>query len=73
MKDLNLAPEDFDWLRKIQAAANAGREPPSVPRETASKLHAFGFVTPDGLGRLALTDEGRGALLERDMRDAEDR
>ena len=69
----NLTPEDFDWLRKMQAAIDAKRDPPPIPTEIAGKLRAFGFVAPNGLGGLAITDRGRGALLEQDMRDAEDR
>ena len=69
----NLTPEDFDWLRKVQAATDAKRHRPPVPVEIAGKLRAFGFVTPNGLGGLAITDQGRGALLEQDMRDAEER
>jgi hypothetical protein len=69
----NLTPEDFDWLRKIRAASDAKRDPPPVPMEIAGKLRTFGFVTPNGLSGLAITDRGRGALLEQDMRDAEDR
>ena len=69
----NLTPEDFDWLRKTQAATDAKRDPPPVPMEIADKLRAFGCLTPNGLGGLAITDLGRGALLEQDMRDAEDR
>jgi len=69
----NLTPEDFDWLRKIRAAMDANRDPPPVPMEIAGKLRMFGFVTPDGLGGLAIADRGREALLEQDMRDAEDR
>jgi len=71
--DLNLTPEDFDWLRKIRGATDAKREPAPVPMEIAGKLRTFGFVTPNGLSGLAITDLGRGALLEQDMRDAEDR
>ena len=69
----NLTPEDFDWLRKIRAAADAKRDPPPVPTGIAGKLRTFGFVAPNGLGGLAITDRGRGAMLEQDMRDAEDR
>ena len=69
----NLTPEDFEWLRKPRAATDATRDPPPVPRETAGKLRSFGFVTEDGPGALAITDRGRAALLEQDMRDAEDR
>jgi hypothetical protein len=69
----NLTPVDFDWLRKVQAATDAKRDRPPVPVEIAGKRRAFGFVTPNGLGGLAITDRGRGALLEQDMRDAEDR
>jgi len=69
----NLTPEDFDWLRKIQAATDVKRDPPPVPRVIAGKLRAFGYVTPNGLGGLAITDRGPGALLEQDMRDAEER
>jgi hypothetical protein len=69
----NLTPKDFDWLRKIRAATDAKRDRPPVPMEIASKLRTFGFVTPNGPSGLAITDRGRGALLEQDMRDAEDR
>lgn len=69
----NLTPKDFEWLRKTRDATEAKREPPPVPRETADKLRSFGFVTQDVPGGLAITDRGRGALLEQDMRDAEDR
>jgi hypothetical protein len=68
-----LTPEDFDELRKIRAATDAQRDPPPVSTEIANKLRAFGLVTPTDPGRLAITDRGRGALLEQDMRDAEDR
>ena len=69
----DLTPEDFDWLRRIRAATDAQRDPPPVPVEIAGKLRTFGFVAPDGLGGLAITDRGRRALLEQGMRDAEDR
>jgi hypothetical protein len=69
----NLTPEDFDELRKIQAATDAKRDPPPLPEEIAGKLRAFGLVTPNARGGLAITDRGRGVLLEQDMRDAEDR
>jgi len=69
----NLMPEDFDELRKIQAATDAKRDPPPVPKEIAGKLRAFGLVTPNGRGDPVITDRGRGVLLEHDMRDAEDR
>jgi hypothetical protein len=69
----NLTPEDFDWLRKIRAATDAKRDAPPVPMDIAKKLRTFGFVTPNGVSGLAITDLGRGALLEQDMRDAEDR
>jgi hypothetical protein len=69
----NLTPEDIDWLRKTRAAMDANREPLPVPKEIASKLRTHGFVTPNGLSGFAITDRGRGALLEQDMRDAEDR
>jgi len=68
-----LTPEDFDWLRRIRAATDARRDPPPVPAEIAGRLCTFGFVTRDGRGGLAVSDRGRGALLEQDMRDAEDR
>jgi hypothetical protein len=68
-----LTPKDFEWLRKTRDATDANRDPPPVPLETAGKLRSFGFVTQDGRGGLAITDRGRGALLEQDMRDAEDR
>ena len=71
--DSNLTPEDFDWLREIRAATEAKRDSPPVPRNILGKLGTFGFVESDALGGIAVTDRGRGALLEQDMRDAEDR
>ena len=71
--DSNLTPEDFDWLRKIRAATEAKRDSPPVPVNIAGKLGAFGFVKSNAPGSLTITDRGRGALLEQDMRDAEDR
>jgi hypothetical protein len=66
-----LAPEDFDWLRRIRAAGDAKRAPCPVPMDIAGKLRAFGLIAPHD--PIAITDQGRGALLEQDMRDAEDR
>jgi hypothetical protein len=71
--NLNLTPEDFDWLRRIRAATDAGRDPPPVPVEIAGRLCTFGLVTRVARGGFAVSDRGRGALLEQDMRDAEDR
>jgi hypothetical protein len=71
--DPNLTPEDIDWLRKIRAVTDAKRDPLPVPRNVAGKLAAFGFVKSNDLGDFTITDQGRGALLEQDMRDAEDR
>jgi len=69
----NLTPEDFEWLRKLKAAADAKRRPSPVPVEIAGKLRTFGFAMRNGIDGFAITDQGRGALLEQDMRDAEDR
>jgi len=69
----NLTPEDFDWLRKVRAATDAKRDPPPAPVEIERKLRTFGFVTPDFLGALAIADRGREALLDQDMREAEER
>jgi hypothetical protein len=71
--DSSLTLEDFDWLRKIEAATDAGRDPPPIPMNIAGKLGAFRFVKSNGLGGFIITDDGRAALLEQDMRDAEDR
>ena len=71
--DSNLTPEDFDWLREIRAAAEAKRDSPTVPRNILRKLATFGFVESDALGGITVTERGRGALLEQNMRDAEDR
>jgi hypothetical protein len=68
-----LTPGDFDELRKIRAATDAKRDPPPLREEIAGKLRAFGLVTTSAAGRAVITDRGRGALLEQDMRDAEDR
>lgn len=68
-----LTPGDFDWLRKVRAATDAKRDPLPVPMAVASKLRDFGYAAPDPSGGLAITDPGRGALLEQRMRDAEER
>jgi hypothetical protein len=69
----NLTPEEFDWLREVQGADDAKREPPPVPMNIAGKLGAFGFTTPNGRGGFTITVKGREALLDQRMRDAEDR
>ncbi|MDQ5849620.1 MAG: hypothetical protein M3544_11740 [Pseudomonadota bacterium] len=69
----NLKPEDLDELRKIQAATDATRDPPPIPKDVARRLRASGLVTQNARGGPEITDEGRGVLLEQDMRDAEDR
>ena len=69
----SLMPVDFDWLRQLRAATDAKRNPPPVPAAVADKLRQFGCITPNTLGGFAITDRGRGELLEQRMRDAEER
>jgi hypothetical protein len=71
--DSNLTADDFDWLRRLKGATDAKRDPPSIPTKIAAKLSAFGFAKPNNSGTFTITSEGRDALLEQDMRDAEDR
>ena len=69
----DLTLKDLDWLRILRAATDAKRDPPPIPTAVADKLCQFGCVTPNALGGFAITDRGRGALLEQRMRDAEER
>jgi hypothetical protein len=71
--DSNLTADDFDWLRKLKSAADAKRDPPPIPTDIAAKLGIFGLAKPNSLGAFTITSKGRDALLEQDMRDAEDR
>jgi hypothetical protein len=71
--DLNLTADDFDWLRKLKAAADAKRDPPPIPMNIAAKLGTFGLAEPNSFGAFTITSKGRDALLDQDMRDAEDR
>lgn len=71
--DANLTTDDLDWLRKLKAAADARRNPPSLPMHVAAKLGAFGLAKALGPGSFAITPEGLEALMDQDMRDAEDR
>jgi hypothetical protein len=71
--DSNLTADEFDWLRKLKAATDARRDPPSIPARIAAKLGAFGLAKPNSSGTLTITSSGLDALLEQDMRDAEDR
>jgi len=71
--DANLTADDLDWLRKLKAAADAKRDPPSIPMNIAAKLGAFGLARPTGPGLFTITSKGLEALLVQDMRDAEDR
>lgn len=71
--DENLTAGDFDWLRKLKAAADANREPPSMPMIVAVRLGSFGFAKPTGRGDFTITSKGLDALLDQDMRDAEQR
>lgn len=71
--DSRLTADDLDWLRKLKAAADAKRDPPQIPVNVVAKLGKFGLAKPAGSGAFTITPEGRDALLEQDMRDAEDR
>ena len=71
--DSNLTAEDFDWLRQLRDAADAKRDPPPIPMNIAAKLGGFGLAKPQGPGAFTITSKGRDALLDQDMRDAEDR
>ena len=71
--DSNLTADDLDWLRKLKGASDAKRDPPPIPTNIAAKLGVFGFAKPNSSGTFTITSEGRDALLEQDMRDAEDR
>jgi hypothetical protein len=71
--DSNLTADDFDWLRKLKAAADTKRDPPPISMNLAAKLGTFGLVTPSSFGAFTITSKGRDALLDQDMRDAEDR
>lgn len=71
--DSNLTADDFDWLRKLKAAADAERDPPPIPMNIATKLGRFGLAQPNSFGAFTITSKGRDALLDQDMRDAEDR
>lgn len=71
--DSNLTVDDLDWLRKLKAAADAKRDPPLIPMNIAATLGAFGLAKPNSVGAFAITSKGRDALLDQDMRDAEDR
>ena len=71
--DTDLTVDDLDWLRKLKAAADANRDPPPVPMNIAAKLGTFGLAKPNSLGSFTITSKGRDALLDQDMRDAEDR
>ena len=71
--DPDLTADELDWLRKLKAAADAKRDPPPIPMDIAAKLDAFGVAKPNSSGVLTITSRGRDALLDQDLRDAEDR
>jgi hypothetical protein len=71
--DSSLTADDFDWLRKLKAATDAERDPPPIPMNIAAKLGRFGLAKRNSIGAFTITSKGRDALLEQDMRDAEDR
>jgi hypothetical protein len=71
--DSRLTAEDLDWLRKLKAAADAKRDAPQIPVNVVVRLAKFGLPIPAGSGAFTITPEGRDALLDQDMRDAEDR
>ena len=71
--DSNLTADDFDWLRKLKAAADAKRDPPPISMKLAAKLGTFGLAKPNSLGAFTITSKGVDALWDQDMPDAEDR
>jgi hypothetical protein len=44
-----------------------------MPPDIAARLAEFGLAKANSSGAFAITSKGRDALLEQDMRDAEDR
>jgi hypothetical protein len=68
-----LVADDFDWLRKLKGAADTQRDLPAIPPDIAARLAEFGLAKANSSGAFAITSKGRDALLEQDMRDAEDR
>jgi hypothetical protein len=71
--DSNPTADELDWLRRLKAAADAERDPPPIPTNIAAKLGTFGLAKPNSSGAFTITSKGRDALLEQDMRDAEER
>jgi len=71
--DSSLTSDDLDWLRRLKGAADTKRDPPPVPVDVAARLGQFGLAKSKSSGIFAITSKGRDALLEQDMRDAEDR
>jgi len=65
--DSNPTADDLDWLRRLKAG------PRPIPANIAARLGTFGLAKPGGPGAFAITSKGHDALLEQDMRDAEDR
>jgi len=71
--DSNLTADDLDWLRKLKTAADAKHDAPQIPVNVAAKLGRFGLAKASASGAFSITPEGRDALLDQDMRDAEER
>jgi len=71
--DSDLTLDDLDWLRQLKAAADGKRDAPPIPMNIAVKLRTFGLAKPNRRGAYTITSKGHDALLDQDMRDAEDR
>jgi hypothetical protein len=71
--DSNLTADDFHWLRKLKAAADAKTRPAANSNEYRSQAWYIRSRKPSSLGTFIITSKGSDALLDQDMRDAEDR
>jgi len=64
---------DFDWLRQLRDAADAKARPAARSNGYRRQAWRLRLARPNGPGALSITSKGRDALLDQDMRDAEDR
>ncbi len=61
----HLMTSDLDWLREINAAADAKQALGGVPISVAAKLTGFGFVRWVSAYGLTISSKGREALSDR--------
>jgi hypothetical protein len=63
--DCSLIAEELDWMRRLRDSTGVARSALCLPPQVAFRLRMRGYVLANAHGSYAITQRGRGELLER--------